>query len=100
MAHSWVMQAPSTQTWPQPHAGEQGRAVHWPPTHLDPLAQPQVPPHPSVAPHEPSIGHCALQQAPMYSLVPLPHGQVPPQPSVLPPRVPSAGHSGEQHWPP
>ena len=95
----WVTQAPSTQTCPQPQAGEHGRAVHWPAVHFDPLAQPQVPPQPSLPPQLPSVGHCGLQQAPLYKVVPLPHGHVRPHPSDIPPLLPSAGHAGAQHWP-
>jgi hypothetical protein len=68
--------------------------------HIDPLAQPQVSPQPSVSPQLPSIGHCGLQQAPLYIFAPLAHAQVPPQPSDIPPLLPSAGQLGAQHWPP
>jgi hypothetical protein len=81
----WVAtHLPSTQVWPQPQRGLHVRAVQTPPTHV-PFVQPHVPPQPFEAPHEPSIGHCGLQQVPAWAVWPLGQPQVPPHPSLMPP---------------
>ena len=77
---------PSEQVWPQPHSGLHVRAVQMPPTQV-PFVQPHVPPQPFMAPHEPSTGHCGLQQLPAWAVSPLGHAHVPPQPSLMAPRL-------------
>ena len=97
-SHWTARHLPSTQVWPQPQSGLHVRAWQMPPTQA-PVVQPHVPPQPFEAPHEPSIGHCGLQQVPAWAVWPLGHEQVPPQPSLMPPRLPSAGQLGVQHTP-
>ena len=83
-SHCTATHLPSTQVWPQPQSGLHVLATQMPPTQV-PVVQPHVPPHPLLAPHEPSMGHWGLQQVPACAVSPLGQAHVPPQPSLMPP---------------
>jgi hypothetical protein len=55
---------PSEHVWPHGQAGEQIFIAQIPPTQAPPLLQPQVEPHPSVAPQVTSTGQAGLQHLP------------------------------------
>jgi hypothetical protein len=57
-------QVPLLQVSPQPQVGVQVFVGHIPFVHLPPPVQPQVPPHPSLAPQVPSFGQLGVQQLP------------------------------------
>lgn len=92
-------QAPLVHIWPQPHAGVQVFCGQRPFVQAPPPGQPQVPPHPSLAPQVPSCGQWGVQQVPCVATVPLGQAQVPPQLFGLPFCEPSGGQIGWQQAP-
>ena len=59
-----VTHCPLLQVSPQPQVGVQVLTGHLLFLHMPPPAQPQTPPHPSLAPQVPSWGQLGLQQLP------------------------------------
>src|SRR3954468_7594639 len=70
-------------------------ATHWPPSHVDPWAQAQVPPQP-LPPQVPGAQDGVQQAWFARHVEPAAQAQVPPQP--LPPQVPGAQYGVQQVW--